>query len=459
MKLLFRTRGQLLTRPVQHLTTQRRSCAGIAVCLLVLLPAQGCKESPNASAGKTLTLIDQSWSDKGSQQRLKEALQTFTHRTGIRVEVLPAPEAAVEQLTTWRRLLESGASVPDVYGIDVIWPGILANELLDLRMYVPAHEIAAHFPELIANNTVNGKMVALPYTMAAGVLFYRVDLLQKYSYRAPPKTWNELEAMAARIQSGERARGNAEFWGYVWQGAPSEALTCNALEWQASEGGGTLIENGTVSADNPHAVRAWERAARWIGSISPPGVVAYKEWDALNLWQAGQAAFMRAWSVAYIIVRAPGSPTRDTFQVAPLPAGRNGSAATLGATGYGISRHSHHPREAAMLVRYLCSRDEQRRRCLTAGTPPSMPDLYSDPEVTAANPYFSTDLHVFRTGLASRPSTATGKLYPEVSRAYFEAVHAVLTRKTAAAQAANALQRHLVQITGLKASASATSTP
>jgi trehalose/maltose transport system substrate-binding protein len=141
--------------------------------------------------------------------------------------------------------------------------------------------------------------------------------------------------------------------------------------------------------------------------------------------------------------------------MAPLPAGRKGVAATFAATGYGVSRHSRHPREAAMLVGFLSSRDEQRRNCLIIGMPPTIPDLYSDPEVVAEHPYLSTHMEVYRKSLFSRPSGATGKLYPEVSRAYFEAVHSVLTRKTSAAKAAAALQRKLMQITAVKAPASA----
>jgi trehalose/maltose transport system substrate-binding protein len=229
---------------------------------------QGCRESSKPAAGITITLIHQLWSDKGSQQWMNETLKTFTARSGIRVEVLPAPEPAVEQLAAWRSLLAGRASVPDVYGIDVVWPEVLADEFVDLRTYIPEREIAAHFPELIASYSVKGKLVALPYTMAVGALFYRVDLLRQYGYREPPKNWAELEAMAARIQKGERARGQADFWGYVWPGAPSEALACNALEWQASEGGGTLIKNGTVTVDNPHSVRAWERAANCCSGLS-----------------------------------------------------------------------------------------------------------------------------------------------------------------------------------------------
>jgi trehalose/maltose transport system substrate-binding protein len=436
-----------------HLCLQWTGCVILcAICLLVLSVAQGCKKPNQAAPEVVLTIIDQSWLDKPSQALLGEELKQFTKETGIRVQVLPAPEVAVEQLETWRNLLESASKVPDVYGIDVIWPGILGDNLVDLKAYVPEQEIAPYFPELIRNNTVNGRLVALPYNLGEGLLFYRVDLLHKYGYAVPPKTWDELEKMAKRIQAGERAKGNKDFWGYVWQGAPSEALTCNALEWQVSQGGGTILdENGRITVNNPQAIGAWERAARWVGSISPPGVTAYKEWDAFNIWQTGKAAFMRNWPNAYVAARDENSPTRDQFDVAPLPAGRAGSAATLGGQGYGVSRYSLHPREAAMLVRFLTSRNEQARRCRKSSNPPIMPELYKDPEILARNPYFSTILVAYRQGAAVRPSTVAGKKYPDVSRAYFEAVHSVLSHKKLAPQAAADLQQELAQILEQKA--------
>ena len=436
-----------------HLRLQWTRCVILcAICLPVLLAAQGCKKPNQAAPEVVLTIIDQSWLDKPSQTLLGEELKQFTKETGIRVQVLPAPEVAVEQLETWRNLLESGSKVPDVYGIDVIWPGILGDNLVDLKAYLGDKEIAPYFPELIRNNTVNGRLVALPYNLGEGLLFYRVDLLHKYGYAAPPKTWDELEKMAKRIQASERAKGNKDFWGYVWQGAPSEALTCNALEWQVSQGGGTILdENGRITVNNPQAIGAWERAARWVGSISPPGVTAYKEWDAFNIWQTGKAAFMRNWPNAYVAARDENSPTRDQFDVAPLPAGRAGSATTLGGQGYGVSRYSLHPREAAMLVRFLTSRNEQARRCRKSSNPPIMPELYKDPEILARNPYFSTILVAYRKGTAVRPSTVAGKKYPDVSRAYFEAVHSVLSHKKLAPQAAADLQQELARILEPKA--------
>jgi len=405
---------------------------------------QACQKTSPSEPVKTLTLMDQTWVSRDYQRRLNGELAQFTRQTGIRVEFLPGPETTTEQLATYRKLLDAGAKVPDVYGIDVIWPGILADNLLDLRAYIPDQEIQAHFPELIAANTVNGRLVALPANLNEGMLFYRVDLLRKYGYRAPPKTWEELEVMARRIQSGERASGNKDFWGFVWEGAPSEALTCNALEWQVSEGGGTILdENGKVTVNNPRTTRAWERASRWVGSISPPGVVLFKEWDAGNMWQAGKAAFLRSWASEYIADRGPTCPIRDRFDIAPLPSGAAGTAATLGGAGFGISRYSLHPRQAAMLVRFLSGREEQVTRCQNTTDAPTLSQLYTEPDLLATNPQFPHVLEVFHRGVVSRPTKSAGKMYPDVSRAYWKTVHAVLTRKESAPQAASELQGEL----------------
>ena len=421
---------------------------------LTLLAEQGCRRFVEPASEVTLVLMDESWLNSEFQGGRREELNQFTKETGIRIEQVPAPEGAVEQLDMCRRLLEGGARIPDVLSIDVIWPGILADNLLDLSPYVPAAEVAAHFPQLIANNTVSGKLVALPFLIDIGVLFYRTDLLRRYGYLKPPESWEELERMANKIQIGERARGQRNFWGYIWQGASSEALTCNALEWQVSEGGGQIVGNNAITVHNPHAARAWERAARWIGTISPSGVVAYRELDAYNVWQAGQAAFMRNWSTSYLAT-APtgpgkGSLAKNMFDIAPLPRGQKRIAATVGGQGYGVSRHSLHPREASMLVRFLCRPDVQLRRCELIRAAPTIPALYDDADSIAKDAYFSTVLKAYRDGSVLRPSTVTGKKYPLVSHAYSEAVHAVLDGRKIAARATSDLEFELGQITGLK---------
>src|SRR5882762_11952575 len=332
---------------------------------------QGCAR-PSVHAPVTLTLLEE-WTTKTFSEAREQELLQFTRETGIRVKLLPSPESARQKLALWQELLAAGAAGPDVYGIDVIWTRILNENFIDLKPYF-AREISAQFPAIAASYTVDNKLVAMAHRADIGLLFYRTDLLRQYGYREPPGTWDELESMAVRIQAGERAKGKKQFWGFVWQGAADEVLTCDALEWQAAEGGGQIIEEDkTISVNNPQAIRAWQRAARWVGSISPRSVIGYEEWDALNVWIAGDAAFMRNWPTAYVDSQAAGSPIRNKFDITLLPGGKAGRMGTLGGAGLAVSRFSAHPREALELVRYLCSRDVQVKRSRVLSQPPTQP--------------------------------------------------------------------------------------
>jgi len=419
----------------------------ICIVLLSFLP-QGCTR-PSVHEPVTLTLLEE-WTNKRFSEARQQELQQFTRETGIRVSLLPSPESARQKLVLWRELLGTGASGPDVYGLDVIWPGMLAENFVDLKPYF-ANEVSVQFPAMTASYTVDNKLVAMAYRPDIGLLFYRTDLLRQYGYREPPKTWDELEIMAARIQAGERAKGKKQFWGFVWQGAADEGLTCDALEWQAAEGGGRIIEEDkTISVNNPQAIRTWQRAARWVGTISPPGVVGYREWDSLNVWVAGDAAFMRNWPSAYVDSQAPGSPILNKFDIAQLPGGKAGRVGTLGGWGFAISRFSAHPQEALELVRYLTRKDVQEKRFRLLSQPATLPELYNLPEVLQSNPRFDLLSQAFRTGMVLRPSDVAGKKYQEVTDAYIQAVHSVLTGEKSAPEAAATLENELVRTTGFK---------
>jgi trehalose/maltose transport system substrate-binding protein len=430
---------------------ERPNCGKMAgtVCLALLaLVLEGCAR-PSVHEPVTLTLLEE-WSNKTFSDAREQELQQFTRETGIRVNLFPSPESTREKLDLWKELLGTGGPSPDVYGIDVIWPRLLSENFLDLKPYF-ANEASLQFPSIAASFTVDNKLVAMAYRADIGLLYYRSDLLRQYGYREPPRTWDELEMMAARIQAGERAKGKKQFWGFVWQGAAAETLTCNALEWQASEGGGRIIEEDkTISVNNPDAIRAWQRAARWVGSISPPSVVGYKEWDALNVWVAGDAAFMRNWPSGYVDSQAAGSPIRNKFDTALLPGGKAGRVGTLGGWGLAVSRFSAHPREALELVRYLTRKDVQVKRSRVLSQPPTLPELYNLPEVLEPNPRFDLLSQAFRTGMVSRPSNVTGNKYEEVAEAYIRAVHSALTGEKSAPEAAATLEKELVGITGFK---------
>ncbi len=322
--------------------------------------------------------------------------------------------------------LEAESPNIDVFQIDVIWPGELSEHLLDLNEY-GAEEVAdMHFEAIIENNTVDGKLVAIPWFTDAGLLYYRTDLLEKYGYDGPPETWQELEEMAAVIQEGEREE-NPDFWGYVWQGNAYEGLTCNALEWIESNGGGTIInDDREVTINNEKAKTAVEMAASWVGEISPPGVTGLVEESSRKIFEAGNAAFLRNWPYVYALASQEDKATAGKFDVAPLPAGDSGeSAATLGGWNLAVNKYSEHPEIAADLALFIAGYKIQKLRAVEGSFNPTIKELYQDEEVLEANPFFASLYDVFINAVP-RPSSQAGKQYGQISERFYQATYSVL---------------------------------
>jgi trehalose/maltose transport system substrate-binding protein len=425
------------------------SAATILVVFSLATALIACRQT--AREPVTLTYFRPGWRQLDPSWEILS--QQFTRETGVRLRELPAPESTLDQLDLSRKLLQEDSSGPDVLGIDLIWSGTLESDLIDLRPYL-ASEISSLEPQLMPSYTVSGKVVAIPYRAQAGLLEYRTDLLHEYGYHRPPETWDELERMAQRIQAGERAKGKKNFWGYVWQGAATEALTCNALEWQIAAGGGRIIENsGTISVNNPAAIRAWERAKRWIGWISPPSVVAYRELDAINVLDSGGAAFGRVWGGRAItpggqsrLLHLRSSLTLARTGYTSIPGGPGGRAATLGGAGLAVSRHSAHPQEAIELVRFLIRAGIQSSEQEEVANDPAQPEIHDLPSLYAHKLSEQSSQH--KSVMVNRPSDVAGRSYEQVTRAYIVAVHLVLTGQKGAPEAAAELEKQLVKITG-----------
>lgn len=368
---------------------------------------------------------------------------------GIRVEVLELPDMVQDRLGVYLQFFEARSPEVDIYQIDVIWPGDLADHFVDLYEYGAERVAGQHFAAIIENNTVDGRLVGIPWFTDAGLLYYRSDLLRKYGYAGPPSTWEELEDMAQTIQDGERADGNLDFWGFVWQGNAYEGLTCDALEWIYSNNGGTIISpEGYITVNNPYAAEILEMARDWVGTISPPGVLGFAEESARHMWQAGNAAFMRNWPYAYSLGQADDSVIQGKFDVAPLPAGRSGfGAATLGGWQLAVSNYSNHPEIAADVALFMTSYDEQKVRAIEGSFNPTIRALYEDSDVLAAAPFFGSLYDVFVNTVA-RPSTATAPRYNEVSTLFFQAVHSILQGDEDAETALLELEMDLEDLTG-----------
>jgi trehalose/maltose transport system substrate-binding protein len=409
-----------------------------STCLVWL----GLLTSGTLTAGVTLRYAGDPVGGEGGRWT-QALLEDWAKKTGNTVQYISRPNDASATLQQYQQYWAAKSPDVDVYMVDVIWQGIAVAHAVDLKKYVKDDELKGFFPRIVQNNTVNGKLVSLPLYTDAGILYYRTDLLQKYGYQGPPKTWEELAEMAKKIQDGERAAGRKDFQGFVFEGKASESVTCNALEWIYSYGGGLIIEpDKKVSINNPNAAKALDTAHSWVGTIAPLGVTTYGEEEARNLWQAGNVAFMRNWPYAFALGQAAQSAIAGKFDVTVLPkGGDNGkNAACLGGWQLMLSAYSKYPDAGADMVRYLCSPEIQKKRAIDLSLLPTLPALYSDADVLAKNAFFKNMLDVFNNAVA-RPSTVTGTDYNQVSTAFFQNVNKVLTGGESGKDAVSQIER------------------
>jgi len=384
----------------------------------------------------------------GNLQWLRGVLDEYQKTSGDTVNIVAMPSSTTDQFGQYKLWLAAGSSDVDVYQTDVIWAPQLADQFVDLT--AAAKDVTKDFfPSIIESQTANGKLVAIPFFTDAPALYYRKDLLEKYKLSVP-KTWEEMAKDAKVIQDGERAAGNKDFWGYVFQGNAYEGLTCDALEWVKSYGGGQIVEpDGTISINNEKAAAAITEAASWVNTISPPGVLSYGEEESRGVWQLGNAAFMRNWPYAYSLGNAADSPIKGKFDVSTLPVGAEGDspASTLGGWNLAVSKYSKNQDAAIKLVLYLSSAEVQKKRAIDLSALPTRIAVYDDADVAKAQPIIPNWKSVFQNAVP-RPSAPTKTKYNEVSNLFWSAVHDTLSGNGSAKDNLEALEAKLTDLKG-----------
>jgi multiple sugar transport system substrate-binding protein len=260
-----------------------------------------------------------------------------------------------------------------------------------------------------------------------GLLYWRTDLMD-----APPRTPAELVAISRRLQREGRVP-----WGYVWQGKQYEGLSCVVLEVLRGFGGHWLVEN-QPQLDSPAAVAA----ASWLQDlvrqgITPEAVANMGEPEALQLFQSGDAAFMRNWPYAWAELNKPDSPLRGKVAFTTMVSEEGKPhAATQGSWGFSLLAGSQHKAAAVEVLRFLTRAEAQKQLNLRWGYTPTRLSVFEDPELRAANPVLA-DLQQALAAAVLRPLSP---VYAQLSDLLYRDVNTVITGDQPAPTAMRELQ-------------------
>jgi len=312
--------------------------------------------------------------------------------------------------------LTARSPTPDVFAIDVIWAGEFAQRgwLEPLDELLGAEVIDTYNADFLSAAQTGGKTYAAPLYLDGIHLFYRTDLLEKYNLEVP-KTWEELISASKTIMEGEK---NPQFYGFVSMWAKIEGLFMNWLAFTNGNGGGFYDADGNVAVNSPANIEATQTMVDMLHKerIAPQSILNMRPDDARTLFQQGRAAFLMVQDFVYAPLSSDGSPVAGKFDFTRNPyfeGHPDAHSTTMGGWFLAVNPNSENKEEAAELVKFFTSYDQELQAALQDNRAPSLPAVYDDPAMSE-NPVLAKFGKDYDVGVV-RPSAGTGEVYPRVS--------------------------------------------
>jgi multiple sugar transport system substrate-binding protein len=357
----------------------------------------------------------------------------------IKVTLVSAPTDTDTNRATLATEISGGSSTPDVFMGDVIWPAQFgAHQLaLPLSTVLPASYWSRFAPGLVAGATYKGQVYGSPLFEDQGFLYYRKDLLTAAGMSAPT-TWEQLESDAVTLVHSGKVK-----YGFVWEGASYEGLTCNFMEYLTDAGGSPTNSAFTQATLNSAAAT---KAITFMRSLvtsgaSPAAVSTFQEPQAMNTFGAGDALFLRNWDYAYsaaTTASSGGKLTASQVGVAPLPtfAGESQPGySNIGGWNLYINPHSKNVGADLTFLQWMSSPAAQDILSERYGFISTVTSVRNSAAVKASNPVFAV---VPNTRLTPRPAGTPE--YPALSTAIYQNVNGALAGSTSPSAAAAAMQ-------------------
>lgn len=390
----------------------------------------------------------------GGQQRpdvMRQILDVYMQRNpGVRVDVEVGGATSEQQQQYLNTVLASRDPTLDVVLIDVIRPAQYAAaqwaEPLDAFLGAERDAVMARYlPAYREANIVNGRVIALPYFADAQFLFFRRDLLEKHGIQ-PPRTWDQLREAAKTVMQREN---NPNLAGFLTAGAPIEGTVCTYMVPMWGAGGNLTNAQGQLQLNTPAARRPFDLWAQMRAeNVTPPNIAEIVTDRARQNFQAGNAVFNMNWAFNWQRFQGDAdSQVRDRVGVIPLPGFTPDSAATcIGGWQLAITAFSRNKQAAYNLIRFLSSPEVSKMQAILASHMPVFAEVYTDPDVLRANPWFAQALPVVQTA-RSRPVTPA---YPQVSEIIRTNMNAFLAGTRTADQALQDMTTRLTPLMAIR---------
>ena len=228
--------------------------AGAAVLTAASLALTGCGRTDDGATGPSAAAtIDDSpatgkislWAMGAEGEALPDFVKAFEEANpDVDIEVTAIPwDAAHNKIQT----AIAGGTTPDIAMMGSTWMADFGDAFATVPAEIPTDDF---FPGALSTTKFDDRAAGVPWYVDTRVLYYRTDLAKKAGWTEAPKTWDELQQLAADMQSkagadwGIRLAGGADsFQGTLW------------MPWSA---GAELTSGSSWTLDTPEMAKGLE---------------------------------------------------------------------------------------------------------------------------------------------------------------------------------------------------------
>ena len=371
---------------------------------LLLLLTLSCTNQP---ARKQLTLAVVSGVEG---EALKQAARDYEQQTGTHIEIAEFPYTNLFE----KELIDLKArtSAYDLIMVDDPWFPRFGHEqvLTELTPLLqkrgqngPDSDFVETSVALCRHPYQTGPLYALPYVGNSQLFFYRKDLFDKYSLKAP-STWNDALAAAKTIHEKETNGANGgRVYGYVMRAAQGNAAVADFMPIFWAFGGEMFDANGKPSVNSAEGIAALQFMLE-LGKYAPPGYPSFNADEVGAHLLQGTAAMSINWPAWISSFNDPQkSKVIGKMEFTTLPGAQKSGQAEIGNWLIAIPRDSRNTDTAVDFLLWATSAEQMKRSALR-GNPPTRKSLFQDPELVAKNPAYPAQL---RSLESSRPRPRT----------------------------------------------------
>jgi multiple sugar transport system substrate-binding protein len=276
--------------------------------------------SSSSGDANTLNLMVASYSD-GTKAEWQQIIKDFEAKNkDIKVNLDVQSWTAINDVIKTK--IQAGKQ-PDILNIDA-FAGFASDKLLyPAKDIVSAKTLDDFQPSFVKNASIDGTQWGLPFIASARALFYNKDIFQKAGISAPPTTWADLEADAAKI----KATGNI---GYGMPLGSEEAQAETAI-WFYGAGGG-YGDSKTLTIDSPENVTGATEMQKLINAgVTEPNAGSTDRTPLLNVFIQGKIGMQVG--LPPTVGQIKDKNASLSYGIAPIPT-KDGSPFTLGVADH-----------------------------------------------------------------------------------------------------------------------------